>query len=87
MEDNVKPTNLNKVLEKLPKEDRETVVSAFYAMERTYSGPLPAPEDFALYEKTLQGSASKILQMTEKQMEHRIATETKIIEAKIRQKP
>lgn len=46
------PVDLNAVLESLPKDKREIITSAIYAIEqKSYSGPLPAPEDFAEYEK------------------------------------
>lgn len=38
-------------------------------MQTSHSGPLPAPEDFAAYEKALVGSCDRILKMAEKQQE------------------
>lgn len=46
-----KVDNIDKVLEELPKDKRDVIYSAFYAIERSYSGPLPPPEDFAKYEQ------------------------------------
>ena len=55
-------------------------MSAMYAIEqKSYSGPLPAPEDFAEYEKILPGSTDRILKMAEKQVDHRISSDNKII--------
>jgi len=71
--------NVSKVLEELPKEKRDIIYSAFYAIEKSYSGPLPPPEDFASYERTLPGSMNKILELTEKQVDHRIDYEKKEI--------
>lgn len=71
--------NVNKVLEELPKEKRDIIYSAFYAIEKSYSGPLPPPEDFASYERTLPGSMNKILELTERQVDHRIGYENKEI--------
>ncbi len=78
------PIDLNKVLSSLPKEKREIIRSAIFAMveERHFSGPLPPPEDFAKYEEYLPGSADRILKMAEKQSDHRIASEKKIIDYK-----
>lgn len=70
-----KVDNIDKVLEELPKEKRDVIYSAFYAIERSYSGPLPPPEDFAKYEQNLPGSMDRILKLTEKQVEHRIELE------------
>ncbi|TGX80193.1 DUF2335 domain-containing protein [Palleniella muris] len=59
--------------------------AAFYALEqKVYSGPLPAPEDFAQYEKTLPGATDCILRMTERQIEYRIKQEDKIIDGKLK---
>lgn len=80
-------SDLMKVLSELPKEKREIIRSAIFAAkveERHFSGPLPPPEDFAKYEERLPGSADRILKMAEKQMEHRIETERKIIGYKIK---
>ena len=82
----ITPTDVNAVLESLPKEKREAIMSAMFAMEqKTYSGPLPAPEDFAEYEKCLPGSTDRIIRMAEKQVDHRINSEKTIIEKKFKQ--
>lgn len=74
-ENPLKNENIDNVLKDLPKEKREVIYSAFYAIERSYSGPLPPPEDFAKYEQNLPGSMDRILKLTEKQVEHRIEIE------------
>lgn len=80
------PVDLNAVLESLPKDKREIITSAIYAIEqKSYSGPLPAPEDFAEYEKILPGSTDRILKMAEKQLDHRISSENKIIDKSYKQ--
>ncbi len=38
-------------------------------VQTSHSGPLPAPEDFAAYERALVGSCDRILKMAEKQQE------------------
>lgn len=74
------PVDLNAVLESLPEDKRDVIMSAMYAIEqKSYSGPLPAPEDFAEYEKILPGSTDRILKMAEKQVDHRISSDNKII--------
>lgn len=67
--------SIDSVLKDLPKEKRDVIYSAFYAIERSYSGPLPPPDDFANYEQTLPGSMDRILTITEKQVDHRIEHE------------
>ena len=80
------PVDLNAVLESLPEDKRDVIMSAMYAIEqKSYSGPLPAPEDFAEYEKILPGSTDRILKMAEKQVDHRISSDNKIINNTYRQ--
>jgi uncharacterized membrane protein len=45
-------------------------------IEASWSGPLPPPGAFQLYEDALSGSAGRILAMAEKQMTHRISIES-----------
>ena len=81
------PVDLNAVLESLPEDKRDVIMSAMYAIEqKSYSGPLPAPEDFAEYEKILPGSTDRILKMAEKQVDHRISSDNKIIDNTYRQR-
>jgi len=79
------PVDLNAVLSTLPKEKRELIRSAIFAMveERQFSGPLPPPEDFAKYEENLPGAADRILNMAEKQLDHRISSEDKYLDHKV----
>lgn len=80
------PVDLNAVLESLPEDKRDVIMSAMYAIEqKSYSGPLPAPEDFAEYENILPGSTDRILKMAEKQVDHRISSDNKIIDNTYRQ--
>ena len=39
-------------------------------IQKSHSGPLPPPEDFAEYEKALAGSCDRILKMAEKQQDY-----------------
>lgn len=80
------PVELNEVLASLPEDQRNKIQSAIFSMveERHFSGPLPAPEDFAKYEKMLPGSADRILRMAEKQSDHRIKSESMIIDHKVK---
>ena len=71
----VKSGSIEKILQELPEDKREIIYSAFYAIERSYSGPLPPPEDFLKYEKALPGAMDRILKLTEKQVDHRIEQE------------
>ncbi len=45
--------------------------SAHVEVQKVHEGPLPAPEDFARYEKVLPGAAERIMTLTESTVEHR----------------
>lgn len=81
------PVDLNSVIQSLPEDKRKIIQGALLAISEssTFSGPLPAPEDFAGYEKVLPGATDRIMKMTEKQVEHRIESEKKIIDNKFKQ--
>lgn len=50
---------------------------------QSQQGPLPPPEDFALYNQILPGSAKQILDMATKEQDHRISQESKALDANI----
>ncbi len=80
------PTDVNEVLKSLTPDQRRVIESTMIAMEqRSYSGPLPAPEDFAAYEKVLPGSTDRIISMAEKSLDSRINNEKTIIETRLKQ--
>lgn len=80
-----RPVDLNKVLESLPQNQREELTGAFLAMQeqKSFSGPLPAPEDFMAYKDVLPSAPERILAMAEQQLAHRIKMESKIVDAGI----
>lgn len=49
-----------------------------------FSGPLPDPMVLDQYEKILPGSADRIIKLAEKQSEHRIEIEKKVINSNIK---
>ena len=59
------------------------IVKAFMAMEseRTFRGPLPAPEDFKAYGEMILNAPERILSMTEQLVLHRIHTEESIVKS------
>lgn len=70
------------VLDDLPKEKQQIILKSVLSFRRRemYSGPLPPSEDFGNYEKTLPGAANRILELAEKQLDHRMKNENKIID-------
>jgi len=73
--------NAPDVLSGVPKDRREKLVSAVaaYVVSKTHCGPLPPPEDLAVYDQHIPGGADRIMKMAEKQSDHRIAIETRVI--------
>ena len=78
------PANVNDILQELPEDKRNAVLATMMSIEeeRTFSGPLPPPEHFEAYEKTLPGATDRIMTMTEKQVDHRIDMEKTIVKKK-----
>jgi uncharacterized membrane protein len=74
------------VIRKEIDEIKNIVYQEFHSIERVerrleYSGPLPHPEILGGYEKVLPGSADRIFKMAEKQLDHRISNENKLVNA------
>ena len=70
---NLPPTT---VLEKLTPELRTAVVEA-----ASFTGPLPPPSMIEAYERTLAGSADRILKMAEREQDHRIECDQTVLAA------
>ncbi|MGK7958482.1 MAG: DUF2335 domain-containing protein [Crocosphaera sp.] len=58
---------------------KEQIKAIIRGKTTTFVGPIPPPEIIAEYETILPGSADRILSMTEKQVEHRMKLESKIV--------
>lgn len=68
------------ILDAVPESRKKDVKDALTIIrEEMYSGPIPPPESLARYEEILPGSADRILKMAEKQQEHRMTLETKVV--------
>ena len=64
----------------LPSRDQEAVRTLAVASERSvFSGPLPPPDLLAEYERLVPGTAAKIVDMAQKQGEHRMLLEKSVI--------
>ena len=74
------PGQTAEVIDNLPEEERRALINEIVRIEqRSYSGPLPPPQVLAEYEKTLKGSADRILQMAEREQEARHRIDSEII--------
>lgn len=80
------PEDVNKVLEELTEEQRRILMGTMVAMEqKMYSGPLPPSEEIESYERVCPGAADRIITMTEKSLDHRIANERLIVSEETKQ--
>lgn len=77
--------DVDKVLASIDPDKRNVIVSAMVEMRQTFSGPLPRPADFKAYKEVLSNAPERILLMAEKQQQHRIDSEERIIKADIRE--
>ena len=76
----------NEVLQKLDKETRAEVLSLFSIERKTFSGPIPHPDLLRGYEDIKEGFAERIVSMTEKQQEHRMECEKRLIKSTVSQR-
>lgn len=60
------------------KQSNNTVGSVQVRHETHFSGPLPRPEDLEEYDNIVPGAAERILQMAEKEMQHRHEEDSKL---------
>lgn len=75
------------ILNSLDPKKLKLLLEAFISKKvetKTFSGPLPAPEDFAAYKNVVPDAPERILAMAEKQQQHRIDTERKIVDWNIK---
>lgn len=80
------PEDVNKILDQLPEDQRRVLMGTMIAMEqKMYSGPLPPAEEIEAYERTCPGAADRIITMTEKSLDHRIANEKLIVREETKQ--
>jgi len=73
----------------IPKEKKEKLIKALSIITLTktvsFSGPIPPPEILEKYNKVTPNGGEKILQMAEKQLEHRIHLENYVIKEELNQ--
>lgn len=57
---------------------------AAHIIAQSYEGPMPPPLWFSQYDQILPGAAERILATYEKQVEHRISIENKVIDSDVK---
>ena len=63
---------------KQQQDNRQSSINAIISEQRTFSGPLPHPEDLAKYDQIVPGAADRIIKMAENEMCHRHRNEDKL---------
>jgi uncharacterized membrane protein len=78
---------MQEIISVLPEEKRELLIRRFQALTvaKSHCGPIPSPEDIALYNRHIPDGADRIMRMAEKQADHRISIETTVIVEQQRQ--
>ena len=70
-------------VKKLPPQTQKNIANYIFGIEqriiKTHSGPIPCPDDLAQYNNIIPNGAERIMMMAEKQQEHRISIEGKIV--------
>lgn len=65
------------------KQNQQVVRRVTQQISASFSGPIPPPDILIKYNDAIPDGAERILEMAEKQNEHRMALETKVISADI----
>lgn len=69
-----------KVFEGISKQKKQQIIkSLVVTMHKTHIGPLPDPETLSEYSALIPDGANRIMQMAEKQLEHRMKMENKVV--------
>lgn len=80
-------TSVNpKIFEGVNPQKKHQILKGFaFTMQRVHIGPLPDPETLREYSALIPNGAERIMAMAEKQQDHRISLEKKVISGQILQ--
>lgn len=70
------------LIQELPKE-KQVAVQRIVAMAMSFQGPLPPPEILAHYGQIIPNGAERLMVLLEKQTDHRISVESRLVDARI----
>ena len=69
-----------KIFEGLTQEKKQQIIkSVVVTLHKTHVGPLPDPQTMAEYSTIIPNGADRIMQMAEKQLDHRMKMENKVV--------
>jgi uncharacterized membrane protein len=75
-----------KIFEGIPKQKKQQIIRSFVVtMHKTHIGPLPDPETLSEYSTIIPDGAERIMKMAEKQLDHRMSMENKVIGGQLMQ--
>lgn len=75
-----------KIFDAVPKNKRPQLIRGIaMTVMKAHSGPLPDPETLERYSVLIPNGAERIMQMAEKQQNHRMGLESRVIDSQLRQ--
>lgn len=78
------PDNFKQIFEKLPQDDVKELLLAL-TIKKSWSGPLPAPDNLREYNEIIPNGAERIYLRSEKQSDYRMKLENLSISTELRQ--
>ncbi len=70
----------------IPKQKRQQILKSLaITISKTHIGPLPDPDTLSEYSQIIPNGAERIMQMAEKQLDHRIYLEKKVVRGQLTQ--
>jgi len=74
------------IFDGIPRQKKQQIIkSLVVTMHRTHVGPLPDPETLSEYSAIIPNGAERIMQMAEKQLDHRMKMENKVVRSQMLQ--
>ncbi|MFN0049545.1 MAG: DUF2335 domain-containing protein [Cytophagales bacterium] len=69
-----------KIFEGVPSQKKKQIIRSFViTMHKTHVGPLPDPKTLSEYSLIIPNGAERIMQMAERQLDHRMKMENKVV--------
>ncbi len=74
----------HEVFDGIPEEQaRKIIQTVIMTFERSHSGPLPSPDSLRKYSEIIPNGADRIMKMAEKQLDHRMEMEKKVLRSQL----
>lgn len=79
------PKEFREALKYIPEAERGNVVRAVGMQIKTHSGPLPPAEVLQEYNQLIPNGAERIMRMAEKQQDHRMDLENRVVNSQLKE--